>query len=295
MDYAEQPESPFYASDSDSCSTKNGSSPSTNIGFSPATSNEQDAPGHGDKNHFGQIWVDSTTWNKLDNRVKERFFPEVGSCRHLSEHPQQSGWYVRRLLLHGVLDTFRAQAWLDHVTADFHLVGRHGQLSELSYHFRNDQDIDIARINITPSVTEDPSRSFQLATTWALQDALLPSYYLLSQALHWPNAYTGASYCQTLDRFNASPNWKVGTPTGPYELPGTTLRLRVVPQTSTRLDLAWVRPTVNDSEVGYTFMIIEFHLLEAFPTLQERMSLHTAILLLGSLASAILGRDVQTL
>ena len=293
MEHAERPVSPCYASDTDSHGTMNGSSSHTSIGFSPSTNNEQDALKRVDKDNFGQFWLDSSAWNELNDILKKHFFPEVGVCRHLSEHPSQSGWYFRRLLLYGVLDSFRDRAQLDYVTAALQLDGNYGQLSVLSYHFRNGQDTDIARINITPPLMEDPFQIFQLATTWALHDALLPSYYLLSQALQWPISYNTARYCQIIDSFNASSNWRIGTPTGPYELPGSTLWLRVVPQTSTRIDLAWVRPPGEVNKNGSTYMIMEFHLLQAYPVLHERMSLHTAILLLGALTSAIMGRDVQ--
>ena len=190
---------------------------------------------------------------------------------------------------------FRERAELSHVMATFTLQGRHGERSSLLFQLANSQEWAVATLRIEVPSTEDPFQCFQCITPWALYDALLPAYYVLSRALRWPSSCVTPEewlgmFCPELDTYNFSNRWDNSLGCNLFAIPGANFHLRLAPQSPSRMDLAWVDATRMGDP---TFMIMEFSFGEHFPINEERVSLHSIVLMLGTCVSAMLGRDIQ--
>ena len=184
-----------------------------------------------------------------DTHETERFFPEKEVNFNLYAHPLRQQWAAHRLTL-DVPQAFCVQdLGLTRITGIYKPEVSDGRAC---YEFRMEKDeTTIGLITTLPPCSYEASQRAPILTFWALYDLLLPTFYLLAAGMQWPpNCPIGTSnqatlHCPQLQEVATSAEWSIGSQTIPIAPAGWKRQLRIIQQSRSRMDLAWIEQHYN--------------------------------------------------
>jgi hypothetical protein len=230
------------------------------------------------------------------------FFPPFVKAHSVATHPLESGWYARRIQFDSPLEQFREQTAWSHVVATMRTDGRYWDNTIFTYQLAQANGTPIGTITLAKACTGDAEFCPPITTYWAMHEFLLPTYFLLSQAVQWPARTGFGSFyqellCLELLRWAQTAYTPIGLPAGLFTAPAwpASLRLRIVKQSYASMDLAWVHSNSGDCYSGTTQFILCFQTLEGYPLSDAGITMSETLVMMGGLLSSMLGRDINNM
>ena len=230
------------------------------------------------------------------------FFPPFVKAHSVATHPVEAGWFAHRIHFNYPLEQFRAHTAWSHIVAKMRTEGRFWDNTVFTYIFARGDGTPIGKITLAKAVTSEAEYCPPITTFWALQEFLLPTYFLLQQGVQWPtrtsvDGFYEELHCPELRHWALNSVTPNGTPVGLFAAPAwqAARRLRIVRQMDSSLDLAWVHTNSYECFSGDTQFILNFQALVGYPLLNTGTSIWEALTMLGGLISCILGRDINNM
>ena len=235
----------------------------------------------------GQLLCDKDEW--------EQYFPFFRPCSCYTLHIQCDRWYCHRLELETFpFGEFADTCSLSHITAQAYPAGGPSPL-EFTFHFFGKEGL-VATM-VAKHGPYAPTYA-PIITYWAMYELLLPTFFVLMQALQWPMNTLGTRVLHPLlavpdlQHTANSAKLDLGRSYGLYTHPFWKQKLRVISQYLRRMDIAWVSEATTDNiEAGITTSVLEFYSEENFPG--QGPNLYTVVVLLGVALSSMMGRDIS--
>ena len=229
------------------------------------------------------------------------FFPPFVKAHSVATHPVESGWYAHRIHFTSPLEQFREQTAWSHVVARMSTDGRYWDNTVFNFQLAQADGTPIGTITLAKACTGDAEFCHPITTYWAMQEFLLPTYFLLSQAVQWPAragfcCFYQELLCRELVQWAQNDYMPIGLPAGLFSAPAwsASLRLRIVKQSNTSLDLAWVHSNSGDCYSGITQFILSFRTHDGYPLSYAGITMFETLNMLGGLLSAMMGRDINS-
>ena len=227
-----------------------------------------------------------------DQHETERFFPKKEVNVNLWAHPLRQEWAAHRLALDAPQASFIQQLGITHVTGIYIPDESTGRAC---YEFRMEKnETTLGRITTLPPGSFESSLRKPILTYWALYDLLLPTFYLLAAGMQWPqNHAMGASnqdslHCPQLQEVATSAEWTIGSVAIPAAPAGWKRQVRVIQQSRSRMDLAWI-------DQGTTIEVLSFEHPENYMGNTVQCALIRSLIMLSTTLSCMLGQDVSNL